>query len=192
MSNSKSAFRQQLLDHRQALHDRQRLPLDRRICVYLLRYLDDLDALNIAAFHPFRGEPDLLPAMVVLQQAARRIYLPVLSDPAIEFRRWQPGADLAKNRFGILEPHQGQVCPVESLDVVFMPLVGFSATGTRLGMGGGYYDRAFADFIDRPGSGPQRVGVAYGFQQLDSLPIEPWDVPLDAVITERGCQVFRD
>ncbi len=192
MSDTKATLRSQLLSERQALHEHQRLRLDRRICTYLLRYLDDLDALQLAAFHPFRGEPDIKPATTVLHQAARRIHLPVLVDQDLQFRRWRPDAPLVKNRFGILEPHDGRICPLESLDVVFMPLLGFSADGARLGMGAGFYDRAFERFLGRPGAGPQRVGVAYSFQERDRLPIDPWDVPLDAVITDRGIHVFSD
>ena len=66
-----------------------------------------------------------------------------------------------------------------------MPLVAFSAAGTRLGMGGGYYDRSFA-FRHGRGAPPRLVGVGYGFQREDALAAEPWDVPLDAVATEAG------
>lgn len=190
MSSTKAGLRDQLLIERQALHDHQRLRLDRKICAYMLRYLDDIDALQLAAFHPFRGEPDLMPAMEALHQAARRIYLPVVNAEQLEFKRWRPGSVLKPNVFGIPEPVNSDACDLSSLDVVFMPLVGFSSAGERLGMGGGFYDRAFAPFVNHPGTGPQRIGVAYGFQQIDGLPIDAWDVPLDAVITDRGSRVF--
>jgi 5-formyltetrahydrofolate cyclo-ligase len=192
MSETKAAVRRTLLAARRQLHDHQRLHLDRRICVHVLRYLDDLDALGIAAFHPFGGEPDLRPALNALHHAARRVHLPVLEGEQLNFRRWTPEARMETNRFGIPEPVDGAACPLESLDVVFMPLVAFTAKGARLGMGGGFYDRTFAELLHQPGSGPLRVGVAYNFQQADSLPIEPWDVPVDAVITDRGCLVIRD
>jgi 5-formyltetrahydrofolate cyclo-ligase len=190
MSNSKGRLRQQLLAERQALHEHQRLRLDRKICAYLLRYLDDIDALRLAAFYPFRGEPNLMPAMEALHHAARRIHLPVLEEQHLIFKRWHPEAELRRNQFGIPEPVKGKVCELASLDVVFMPLVAFSQSGERLGMGGGFYDRAFSSFIDQPGTGPQRVGVAYGFQQIDGLPVDSWDVPLDAVITDQGTRIF--
>lgn len=190
MSNSKERLRQQLMVERQALHEHQRVRLDRKICSYLLRYLDDIDALRLAAFYPFRGEPNLIPAMEALHHAARRIHLPVIDDQRLLFKRWRPDSELQRNRYGIPEPARGEVCNLASLDVVFMPLVAFSQSGERLGMGGGFYDRAFSRFIDRPGTGPQRVGVAYGFQQIDGLPVDAWDVPLDAVITDQGSRVF--
>jgi len=190
MSNSKQRLRRRLIAERQALHDHQRRRLDRKICTYLLRYLDDADALRLAAFYPSRGEPNLMPAMEALHQAARQIHLPVIDGKRLTFKRWRPGLDLDINRFAIPEPTDGEECDLALLDVVFMPLVAYSHSGERLGMGGGFYDRAFASFINRPGTGPQRVGVAYGFQQIDGLPVDRWDVPLDAVITDQGSREF--
>lgn len=190
-SNLKSELRSRLLDYRTSLNDAQRRRLDRQICVHLLRLLDDRDSVDLAAFLAFRGEPDLGPALEALHHAGRRIWLPVVAGDAMIFRRWKPGAAMKPNRFGIDEPVGGTECPPEKLEVVLMPLVAFSPTGTRLGMGAGYYDRTFAFCRSRPESGPLLAGVAYALQQVDSLPAESWDVPLDAVITERGLRVFR-
>jgi len=190
MATSKASLRRQLLSKRQALSGQQRSRLDRRICTHLLRFLEDQDALRLAAFFPFGGEPDLMPAMEILHQAGRRIHLPVINDQRLEFKRWQPATAMRSNRFGIPEPTNGSPFDGLSLDIVFMPLVAFGPGGERLGMGGGFYDRAFAAFIDQPGTGPQRVGVAYGFQETESLPIDVWDVPLDALITDHGSRTF--
>ena len=65
-------------------------------------------------------------------------------------------------------------------------------TGTRLGMGGGFYDRSFA-FLrdpDKSGQRPRLVGLAYEFQQVEALVRQPWDVPLDAAATEKTWSVF--
>ena len=64
------------------------------------------------------------------------------------------------------------------------PLVGFDRHGARLGSGGGYYDR----WLSRPriAHKPRYLGYAYALQQVERLPRDDWDVPLDAVITERG------
>jgi 5-formyltetrahydrofolate cyclo-ligase len=114
--------------------------------------------------------------------------LPCLeADGHLRFAPWRPGDPLVSNRFGIPEP---DVAPSSRLDpgevaVVLLPLVAFSAAGTRLGMGGGYYDRSFA-FRHGQAAPPRLVGVGYGFQREDALQAEPWDVPLDAVATEAG------
>ena len=74
----------------------------------------------------------------------------------------------------------------KKMDVILLPLLGFDASGTRLGQGGGHYDRALA--FARRGRRPLFVGYGYSAQQCDALPREPHDVRLDAVITEKGLQ----
>lgn len=188
----KAELRTRLLDTRVNLHPHQRQRADRQICAHLLRLLGDRDYVDVAAFMPFRGEPDLTPAMQALSEAGRRIWLPVVDGSAMTFRRWQPGMQMVSNRFGIPEPVNGRECDPERLELVLMPLVAFSGNGTRLGMGAGFYDRTFAFARANPAAGPWMVGMAYALQHVDSLPSQPWDVPLGAVITERGLQVFRE
>ena len=188
----KSTVRDRLIAAREGLHEHRRRQADRSICAHLLRFLDDRDCLHLAAYHAFRGEPNLFPALEALHHAGRRVYLPVVRDREMEFRRWSPGLDMPRNRFGIPEPLQGRLIEAAHLELVLMPLVAYSASGTRLGMGAGFYDRRFAFCLDQPDSGPLLVGAAYSLQQVDSLPAQSWDVPLDAVITERGLQRFRD
>jgi 5-formyltetrahydrofolate cyclo-ligase len=75
---------------------------------------------------------------------------------------------------------------------VLLPLVAFDPQGGRLGMGGGYYDRTFA-FLNgqKGGQKPKLIGLAHHFQQIPKLPIESWDVPLNAIVTdEQVIQIF--
>jgi 5-formyltetrahydrofolate cyclo-ligase len=116
----------------------------------------------------------------------------VVNGGQMHFRRWTPATAMQPNRFGIPEPVDGLDIPADRLELVLMPLVAYSATGTRLGMGAGYYDRAFAFALDHPDAGPLLVGAAYSLQEVNSLPAQSWDVPLDAVITDRGLRVFRE
>ncbi|MEC8438018.1 MAG: 5-formyltetrahydrofolate cyclo-ligase, partial [Pseudomonadota bacterium] len=75
----------------------------------------------------------------------------------------------------------------QNLDAVLMPLVSFDTRGGRLGMGGGFYDRYFAN----PATRPWMIGVAYDIQHSERrLPARPWDIPLDALVTESGYRIF--
>ena len=67
-----------------------------------------------------------------------------------------------------------------------MPLLAFDRLGTRLGYGGGYYDRTLAILHKRP----KLIGLAYEAQELDVIPRQSHDVPLDAIITEAGVRYF--
>jgi 5-formyltetrahydrofolate cyclo-ligase len=189
---AKRELREMLLAERLGLSDARRRVLDRQLCAQVLGFMAERSGPRISAFLPFRGEPDLRPALGALQSAGRDIYLPVLGDGGMGFRRWAMDDELVPNRFGIPEPIGGVDLTPQELDWVLMPLLGFSATGTRLGMGGGYYDRTFA-FRLAPGARqePVLVGVAYGLQEVNSLPAQHWDVPLDSIITDFGVRHFR-
>jgi 5-formyltetrahydrofolate cyclo-ligase len=96
-------------------------------------------------------------------------------------------ARLSVNRFGIAEPEGPQLASTRLLDVVFLPLVGFDRHGVRLGMGGGYYDRAFGFRRLRTSwHTPLLVGLGYASQEVEHIEPAAHDVPLDLVITERG------
>jgi 5-formyltetrahydrofolate cyclo-ligase len=91
------------------------------------------------------------------------------------------------NRFGIFEPDGPRLASARLLDVVFLPLVGFDRHGVRLGMGGGYYDRAFGFRRLRSSwHAPLLVGIGYASQEVKRITPAAHDVPLDLVITERG------
>jgi len=146
---------------------------------------------RIAVYLPVNGEMDPRPLMDRLWSLGKVLYLPVLArfpERRLWFSTYRPGAPLADNRFGIPEPksaHRGLVSAV-FIDLVLLPLVAFDATGNRLGMGGGYYDCSLA-FLKRRRHWrkPRLMGVAYEFQRIARINPESWDVPLDAVATEK-------
>ncbi len=152
-------------------------------------------ASRVAGYWPADGEIDPLPALARAFVAGKTCYLPVLCpqrDGHLHFAPWWPGVPLRRNRFGIAEPiapRRDWLAP-RMLDLVLVPLVGFDMAGNRLGMGGGYYDRSFAFVRPACWHRPRLVGVAFDRQRVDGLLRRPWDVPLDAVITERHRHLF--
>jgi 5-formyltetrahydrofolate cyclo-ligase len=132
-----------------------------------------------------------------LRQLARRrrcpVYLPRISNyrqRAMLFAR-DHGELSVLNRHGIPESGAAEIMPARYLSVVFMPLLGFDGSGTRLGSGAGYYDRLFA-FRRRRHSWhrPLLVGLAYASQRVDYIDLGRHDVPLDAAVTEAGVEYF--
>lgn len=143
-------------------------------------------ARRIALYLANNGELDL--ALVAKRALAlgKECYLPVLRGNSLDFARWRPGDRLLRNRFGIPEPMpRAPRAQCHELDMVCVPLVGFDEQGHRLGMGGGFYDRTFTYRINRRKAKPVLAGIAHECQRVDLVPIQPWDVPLDLVVTDR-------
>ena len=144
--------------------------------------------LRIAAYIATQGEISLNPWIASARR--QQIFLPKLYEPLeprLRFARLDAQTRWQRNRYNILEPaaHWGQTLPARLLDVILMPLVAFDRQGFRLGMGGGYYDRSLAFRCARKHwRRPLLVGVAHSCQQHPSLPHQPWDVPLDIIVTE--------
>ncbi|MHA7815902.1 MAG: 5-formyltetrahydrofolate cyclo-ligase [Pseudohaliea sp.] len=179
---AKAALRLQLRAARRALAPQARAAAARQLAGHAPALPGWRPGARIAAYVAADGELDPAPLLAAATAAGLLAYLPrVGDDRALTFHRWTPGDPLVPNRYGIGEPAAGAPLPVEKLDLLCLPLVGFTAAGVRLGMGAGYYDRTLA--TARPGL---LVGVAYGEQGVETLPQEPWDVPLDGVLTETG------
>lgn len=186
---------------------RQRLRRERRALPQAVRRLADeaitrrlatatwlLNKGRVACYLAADGEPDLDPLIQRVVARGQRLFLPVLAPQRrLRFARFRSGQRLARNRFGMPEPVVAarDLLPAAALDLVLMPLVGFDASGNRLGMGAGYYDRALALRKRTPVARPLLVGVAYSCQCVQQLPAEPWDVPLDGVVTEVGVRWFK-
>lgn len=145
--------------------------------------------MKIAAYLSNDGEVNLKPYIEHHWQCSEHIQfsLPVLHPVCqghLLFLEYAPQTHMVKNKYGIEEPILAcqQVVPTQQLDIILMPLVGFDKLGNRLGMGGGYYDRTLA-FTRKVEQKPMLVGIAHDVQEVDTLPIAPWDIPLDAIVT---------
>lgn len=184
----KQSLRRQLRARRRALPAWQQQRNAHRLADVIARQPGFRRARHIALYLAGDGEIDPAPLGRLARQLGKHLYLPVLAaDRSLHFVRWREGAPLRRNRFGIGEP-RGELVDGRRLGLVLLPLVGFDARGGRLGMGGGFYDRTFAQLARRDPRWrqPQLVGLAHALQQVEALPVEPWDVALAAVATERG------
>ena len=148
-------------------------------------------AKRVAGYIANQGELDPLPVLLHAVSQHKQCYLPRLH-PFLKgrmwFIRWRPGDRLIENRFGIPEPAltPGARLPAWMLDWVVMPLVAFDEQRNRLGMGQGFYDRSFAlRRYRKRWKRPVLCGFAHHFQQSDMLQSNPWDVPMDVIVTDR-------
>ena len=190
---NKKALRRQMRQRRQQLSQSQQrtaaIEIAARISLLSHHYARGPWALYLSS----DGEIDLNVLHKKLSVRKFQCYLPVLHPiyhNRLWFIRYDHSTRLIRNKYGIFEPslRKAKRIPTWALTVVCLPLVAFDSLGNRLGMGGGYYDRSFANnklAIKRPAL----IGTAHHFQEAKSLTSEQWDIPLDAVATDKN--VFR-
>lgn len=149
-------------------------------------------ATRLAAYIAANNELDPRPIIKNAWDAGKRVYLPVIcEDNSLKFAPYHTRSLLQKNRYRIPEP----VCPPEELlaaadlDLITVPLVVFDTNCRRIGMGAGYYDRTLAGLNSRK---PVKIGLAYDFQRVDAIQAQPWDIPMDLIVTDRRLYLKND
>jgi 5-formyltetrahydrofolate cyclo-ligase len=149
---------------------------------------------RVALYLPFDRETDTAALILAARRRGVRIYVPVIVDRRHSRIRFYPlDAKTRRGVFGIAVPRRlGTPAAPRWLNLMVIPLVGVDAEGRRLGMGGGFYDRALQfRRRRRQWPGPRLIGFAFDCQRTDSGFAEPWDVNLDALATESGLHHYN-
>jgi 5,10-methenyltetrahydrofolate synthetase len=139
---------------------------------------------RLAFCWPIKGEYDARHLARTLRARGALTALPVVVAPKtpLIFREWHPGVELAVGPLDIPYPKDSaEVVP----DAVLLPMNGWDSAGYRLGYGAGFFDRTLASLAKQP----VVIGVSYEMAKLDTIHPQPWDIPMDFVVTERG--VYR-
>jgi len=151
---------------------------------------------RVAIYLPFDRETNTAALLIAARRRRVRIYVPVIESRRHARLAFYPlSGKTRRGVFGISVPHAAArrhtIAP-RWFDLIVAPLVGFDEVGRRLGMGGGFYDRALAFRRTRHcWRGPCLVGLAFECQRAALVHAQPHDIHLDAVATERGVQHFR-
>ena len=183
----KTALRRRLVEQRRNMEDRlHRSDLLQQVMRIWL--VDRPDAV-IGAYWPIKGEFDPLPILhrwkedgeLLDKPLRRRIGLPVINKETktLTFHVWYPGCPMEEDAYGIPKPKDTEVIQPTLL---FVPCVGYSAGGYRLGYGGGFYDRTLATLQPKPFT----VGLGFREAYVDDFEPEAHDQPLDALLNDNG------
>jgi 5-formyltetrahydrofolate cyclo-ligase len=134
---------------------------------------------TVAGFLSLADEIDTMPLLRELHFRGYRLVLPETPPVGqlLVFRTWFPGAPLEREKFGTLRP-TGEV---RAPDTILVPLLAFDRAGHRLGYGGGFYDRTLPLHPNAT-----LLGIAFAAQEMDLVPVGPYDISLPAVATETG------
>jgi 5-formyltetrahydrofolate cyclo-ligase len=156
----------------------------RRIDAFLERSFPGLAGRRVAFCWPIMSEYDARHFARTLRARGSLTALPVVVAPKqpLAFREWHPGVELAKGALDIPYPvNSAAVAP----EAVLLPMNGWDPKGYRLGYGAAFFDRTLASLAERP----VVIGISYEQARLDTIHPQPWDIPVDYLVTERG--VYR-
>ena len=187
IEEAKAALRLKARSARAAILNSSRPDAARSVAEHFFNTVKLAPGEIVAGYWRIKDEMDCQPILIRLMDTFQPVCLPVVlgDELPLELRLWEQGAPLYEAGFGTLAP--SELAPQVEPDVILMPLLGFDKRGTRLGYGGGYYDRT----LERLSKRPRLVGLAFAAQELEDIPREAHDVPLDIIVTEHGARHFE-
>ncbi len=182
----KNALRSKCRQARADLTDAIREKAEAHICDTVTRAGYFRRSRIVGCYLPSDEEVDTWPIIARAFSMGKQVYAPVLrKNGSMGFREVNANSSLSPNQFGLLEPQEGEFIDPHRLDIVITPLVAFDASGNRIGMGGGYFDRCFSFLKTRKiWLHPKLIGVAFDCQRVKEISPNPWDIELFRVITE--------
>ena len=180
---SKTALRQALRSNRTRLTAQEQLHASRNLGTLAQRCYRLCTAQYVLSYAPFNGE--ISPNKIPLSNSVN-LYLPRITNYTNKSMHFYQAGKTQTNQFGISEPSpiNGSL-PANAFQVILLPLVAFDRHGSRVGVGAGFYDRALQSLAHQPSTRPYLLGLAHHFQEVKSIPQAPWDVTLDAILTDR-------
>ena len=195
----KAKLRKELRAKRRSLGRAQYSLRSKRAASAIIRLPAFKAGARVAAYLPFDRETDTAALVLAAKRRGVRIFVPVVVDLRHRRLRFHPLSGRTRpGVFGIEVPHglghrNLRWTAPRWFDLIVVPLVGVDGGGRRLGMGGGFYDRALAFRRTRSRwKGPHLVGLAFDCQRVDGVFADAWDVRLDSLATESGLVHFRE
>ena len=175
----KSQIRNKIIKVRNKKFDKNlKIDLDKFISFLKIK---KLNSKNVGGYYPSNYEIDDLELLVLLKKKNFKVSLPIIKkNNQMNFYNWSRNDLLKINKFGIPEP---LVSKIIYPDILLVPLVAYDGHLNRLGYGGGYYDR----YIEKLEKIKKviKIGLAFSFQKISSIPINQYDKRLDFIFTEK-------
>jgi len=187
--NSKADVRRLLRDRIKAITPEDRHAHSVSSCSWITRTSEFINARVVMIYLSSVDEVDTAPIALRCWQAGKTVVAPkVFWDQKrmlpLEISSLQTG--MTRTGPGINEPISGKPVPIDMIDLVIVPGLGFTASGQRIGRGLGFYDR----FLSQPDFIGRSCGLAFETQILSELPVLDHDVPLSMLVTEQGVRRF--
>ncbi|WP_433847155.1 5-formyltetrahydrofolate cyclo-ligase [Acinetobacter proteolyticus] len=194
MSQTLNSLRKQLRLKRRQLSHYQQKKVEQRVLVQLRQFSRFKSASKIGLYLHAFGEVHTHKLLKLCFQQNKQVYLPMICNMnqhlvwvSVSSRQYL-NRRFSHHPLGMKEPMASRGKHVSHLDLLIMPLLACDHLGTRVGMGGGYYDRTLSTAKHRP----YRLGLAHAFQYVEGpLLRQKWDQPLHALLSPKKFYYFR-
>lgn len=189
-SKTKKALREEALLRRMQMPVAGRMRAAQAIIDHVLSVLMPRPDSVIAGYWAIKGEVDVVPLLLEMIRRGHRAALPQVAEfrkPLI-FRAWHEHARMQDGRYGIREPDPAEADAVVP-DIILVPMLAFDERGGRLGYGSGFYDRTFDSL--KTLHKVTAIGIAWDMQKLEGIPQDPYDYPMDMIVTEKNIYRFE-
>ena len=187
----KAQLRSKLQNCLLAMPSEQRSEKSRKACRNLVSIAQFQDASTVMMFLSLQHEVDTSEAILGAWQLGKVVAVPKISWQqrhmiAVQINSLETGFSTSSS--GLRSPTTGVPVPFGEIDLVVTPALGFDKNGNRLGRGGSYYDRFFANAELKA----HRCGFAFAEQLVDSIPTTEHDEPVDILVTDEGVIYFKE
>lgn len=182
MRELKNSVRQILRQRKDAMIPEDRLMKSRRICHHLMEIIEDGETVMV--FTSKEKEVNTKPLILALFRQGNPVVVPIIvkEDVSLRLSYLRDFSALVPSTFGVPEPIGSEIPALaEDIGTIILPMLGFDRRGGRIGYGAGYYDRFLSKY-----PGLRKIGIAFGCQEFDGLPVDENDIRMDSIITEDG------
>ncbi|MBN1972923.1 MAG: 5-formyltetrahydrofolate cyclo-ligase [Sedimentisphaerales bacterium] len=172
------------------MDEKQRAEKSRQACKNLAELPQFQEAETIMMYLSLPYEIDTSEAILQCWKSGKTVAVPKISWEQrhmipVQINSLETG--FSTGALGLRNPISGVPVPFEDIDLVVTPALGYDKKGNRLGRGGSYYDRFFANEKLRA----YKCGFAFAEQIIDSIPVNENDKPVDSLVTDNGVMFFN-
>ena len=188
----KISLRKEKIQERDSVSKIERGLAEKNTSTHFINNYGELDFRKVSIYFPIKNEVPTKTIASYIRDSGKKCFLPLidkdLNNKEMKFSEFINEASLVKNKFNIPESLNSSLIIGSELELIIMPLVAFDDKGYRLGMGQGYYDFTFRNFLLNEKQ--VFLGLAYDFQKAESCYPEEPDLKMDAVICPSGVYKF--
>ncbi|HDX9611468.1 TPA: 5-formyltetrahydrofolate cyclo-ligase [Bacillus toyonensis] len=189
MKEEKIRLRKQIIEHMNSLSEEQYATLSEQIAVSLYAQKEWIEAETIGITLSMENEVNTYPIIEKAWEEGKKVVVPKCNKGTrtMSFRKISNFDQLETVYMNLREPIPSLTEEVnaDEIDLQIVPGVVYTQRGERIGYGGGYYDRYLVHYKGKT------LSLAYGFQMVKQIPVEPFDKNVEKIITEKGTMVIN-